>query len=371
MSESAPAARTLRVCLGERSYPIHIGVGTLAEAGPEIARRTKASQAVVIGVEPVVRRHGPALVRGLRGAGIRVGRIIVPDGDATKNLRQVAKLYDAMIAQRCDRSTVVIALGGGMVGDLAGMAAATYLRGVPFVQVPTTLLAMVDASVGGKVGVNLPQGKNLVGAFYQPSLVWIDAATLESLPRRDRAAGASEVIKAGAIWDEAFFARLERDIEEVLDLVPERLIPVLERACAIKAEVVSRDERESGLRKLLNFGHTLGHAIETLSRYRKVRHGEGVAIGMAFAAQRSEELGFAPAGTAERLVALLHRTGLPTELPDFPRKAYLQALRVDKKSQDARIHYVVLRGIGRAETTPLMPEEIYPPRPRKRASRRT
>ncbi len=366
VSDPALSARTLRVSLGERSYPIHIGMGTLAEAGAEIASRTKATQAVVISVQNVARRYGQALMRGLRLAGIRPRRILVPDGDTTKNLRQVAKLYDAMIAQRCDRTTVVIALGGGMVGDLAGFAAASYLRGVPFVQVPTTLLAMVDASVGGMVGVNLPQGKNLVGAFYQPRLVWIDPSTLESLPRRDRAAGASEVIKAGAIWDEAFFARLEGEIESVLDLEPLSLVSVLERACAIKAEVVSRDERESGLRKLLNFGHTLGHAIETLSGYRKLRHGECVSIGMAFGARRSEELGFAPAGTAERLVALLRRTGLPTDLPEFPREAYLRTLRVDKKGQGARIHYVVLRGIGSAETTPLTPEEIYPPRARRR-----
>ena len=365
MSDAGGAVRTLRVSLGERSYPIHIGVGTLGEAGAEIAGCTKASQAVVVSVEKVARRHAGTLVGGLRRAGIRASRIIVPDGDATKNLRRVAQLYDAMIEQRCDRTTVVIALGGGMVGDLAGFAAATYLRGVPFVQVPTTLLAMVDASIGGKVGVNLAQGKNLVGAFYQPCLVWIDVATLESLPRRDRVAGASEVIKAAAIWDEAFFTRLERDIEALLDLEPESLLPALERACAIKAEVVSRDERESGLRKLLNFGHSLGHAVETLSRYRK-RHGEAVAIGMAFAARRSEELGFSPGGTAERLAALLRRTGLPTELPEFPRRAYLRALRVDKKSQNARIHYVVLRGLGRAETVPLTPEEIYPPQPRRR-----
>jgi 3-dehydroquinate synthase len=306
------------------------------------------------------RRYAGTLRRSLREAGIRVDRIDVPQGDSTKNLRQMRQLYDGFIEGRADRSSAVVALGGGMVGDLAGFAAASFLRGLSLVQVPTTLLAMVDSSVGGKVGVNLPQGKNLVGAFHQPQLVWIDAATLRSLPARERAAGFAEVIKKAAIWDAELFARLERDAEEILDLNPALLLPVLERACAIKAEVVSQDEFESGLRMLLNFGHTLGHAVETLTRYRKLLHGEAVAMGMVFAARRSEELGFAPAGTADRIAALVQRVGLPVEIPDFPRRAYLSALRVDKKKRDSRIRYVVSRGIGRAETVPLTPAEILP-----------
>jgi 3-dehydroquinate synthase len=217
---------------------------------------------------------------------------------------------------------------------------------------------MVDASIGGKVAVNLPQGKNLVGAFHQPRLVWIDTATLRSLPLRARAAGLAEVVKAAAIRDAGFFADLERGAERLLALEPGALLPALERACAIKAEVVSRDERELGLRMLLNFGHTLAHAVEALAGYRRILHGEAVAMGMHFAARRSEQLGCAPAGTAERLRALLSRLGLPTELPDHPRSAYLRALKVDKKRRDARIHYIVLRGIGRAEAVPLTPTEI-------------
>jgi 3-dehydroquinate synthase len=287
----------------------------------------------------------------------------VKDGDAQKTLAQAARLYDALLDAGADRGSVVVALGGGVVGDLAGFVAATYLRGVAFVQVPTTVLAMVDSSIGGKVGVNLARGKNLVGAFHQPRLVWVDVATLRSLPVRQRAAGMAEVVKAAALWDAAFFTELETCGERLLGTDPEVLVPVLERACAIKAEVVAQDERETGLRMLLNLGHTLGHAIEALTRYRGILHGEAVAIGMVYAARRSEALGLAPLGTATRLEALLSRLGLPSELPDFPRRAYLAALRVDKKRQDARIRYVVLREIGRAETVPLTPAEIYPARP--------
>ncbi len=363
--------RTVTVPLGERTYPIQIGSGTLSAAGGEIARHTKASGAVVITVAPVGRRYAPTLLRSLREAGLRAGRIEVPDGDRTKNLTQMRRLYDALLDRGADRDTAVVALGGGMVGDLAGFAAASYLRGISLVQVPTTVLAMVDSSIGGKVGVNLQRGKNLVGAFHQPKLVWIDVATLRSLPVRQRAAGFAEIIKAGAIWDARLFEALERDAEALLRLDPEALLPVLERACAIKAEVVSRDERESGVRMLLNFGHTLAHAIENLSRYRNVLHGEAVAMGMVFAARRSEDLARAPAGTADRIEALCRRMGLPTELPSFPRRAYLSAVAVDKKRRDARIRYVVLEGIGRADTVPLTPAEILPPARRgRRAGRR-
>jgi 3-dehydroquinate synthase len=352
--------RSVRVDLGANSYPIVLGHDTLSAVGEAIVERTSASQAVLISVPPVNRRYGATVARSLREAGLRVQRLVVPDGDATKNLRQVAKLYDALVEKNTDRSAVVVSLGGGMVSDLAGFVAATYLRGIRFVTIPTTVLAMVDAGVGGKVGVNLKQGKNLVGAFHQPRLVWVDTATLRSLPRRDRAAGLAEVVKAGAIWDADYFEMLERAGEKLLELDPELIVPVLERACEIKAEVVSRDERESNLRMQLNFGHTLAHAVESLKRYRGILHGEAVAIGMVFAAGRSEELGLAPQGTAERVTDLLRRLELPTQMPDFARGAYLRALKVDKKKKDAHIRFVVLREIGRAETHPLTPAEILP-----------
>jgi 3-dehydroquinate synthase len=363
-------ARTVQVELGDRSYPIRIGADLLAKAGPEIARRTRARRAIVISVPAVGRRYAGRLTRSLREAGLRVRRLDVPDGERSKSLRQVARVYQGLLELGADRASVVVALGGGVVGDLAGFAAATFLRGIDFVQVPTTLLAMVDSSVGGKTGVNLPEGKNLVGAFHQPKLVLADTSTLRSLSPRQRANGLVEAIKKAAIWDRALFERIERDLEAVLALETEALHPVIERACAIKAEVVAQDERESGLRQLLNFGHTLGHAIERLARYRGILHGEAVAVGMGFAAQRSEELRFAPSGTARRVSTLLERAGLPTQVPEHPRRAYLEALRVDKKREDARIRFVMLRGIGRATTVPLRPEEILPPAFRRPVLRR-
>jgi len=353
--------RTVHVDLGERSYSIEIGVDVLAEVGQKIRRRTGASRVVVVTVPPVGRRYGATVMRSLKDAGIRARRFDVPDGERSKSLQQVRRLYDALLDAGADRSTVVAALGGGVVGDLSGFVAATLLRGLPLVQIPTTLLAMVDSSVGGKTGVNVPRGKNLVGAFHQPRLVWMDVTTLRTLPPRELAAGMAELIKHGAIRDEAFFEWLEAELEGLMKLEPELLIAALERSCAIKAEVVRQDERESGLRMILNFGHTVGHAVEALKRYRGILHGEAVAIGMAFAAERSEALGLSPRGTSQRLVALLHRAGLPTELPVFPRRAYLQALRVDKKKREAQIRFVALRGIGRAETVPLLPREIIPP----------
>jgi 3-dehydroquinate synthase len=353
-------ARVVRVELGERSYAIRIGYDMLEQAGPAIAEIAKARRAVVVTVPEVARRYAPRLERGLRAAGLKVRRLLVPDGERAKTLRHAAALYDELLAFDADRSTVVVALGGGVVGDLAGFVAATWMRGIPFVQVPTTLLAMADASVGGKVAVDLPRGKNLVGAFHQPLLVWMDLETLRSLPRRQRAAGLAEVIKHGAIRDAALFERFERDVESILDLEPGATLDVLERSCAIKADVVSQDEREAGLRLHLNFGHTLAHAVETLTGYRRILHGEAVAIGMVFAARRSEALGHAPAGTADRLAAVLRRAELPTEPPPFSRRAYLSALRVDKKRTDAHIRFVVLCGIGCADTVPLTPQEILP-----------
>lgn len=354
------ARATVPVSLGERSYAIELGHDWLETIGARIGSMLAVERVAVVSVAPVARRYAPLLVRGLLKSGARAGRIAVPDGDASKNLRELSRLYERFLDLELDRHAAVVALGGGVVGDLAGFAAASFLRGIPFVQVPTTVLSMVDASIGGKTGVNLARGKNLVGAFHQPRGVFIDTATLASLPRRERAAGAAELIKAAAIWDEDLFAWLEEHVEAFLALEPEIVLHGLERACAIKAEVVARDEREGDLRRLLNFGHTLGHAIEKHARYRGILHGEAVAIGMVFAAGRSEELGFAPPGTARRLAALLQRAGLPTTAPDRPRKAYLSAIGVDKKRQGSGIHFVVLKGIGRAGTVSLRPEEILP-----------
>ena len=354
------AVASVPVALAERSYAIELGHDWLETIGARVGSLLGTERVAVVSVAPVARRYAPPLVRGLAKAGVQAGRIVVPDGDASKNLRELGRLYERFLDQGLDRHAAVVALGGGVVGDLAGFAAATFLRGIPFVQVPTTVLSMVDASIGGKTGVNLARGKNLVGAFHQPRGVFIDTATLSSLPRRERAAGVAELVKAAAIWDAELFEWLERHVEAFLDLEPGILLHGLERACAIKAEVVARDEREGGLRRLLNFGHTLGHAIEKHARYRGILHGEAVSIGMVFAAERSEALGFSPAGTAERLASLLGRAGLPTLPPDRPRKTYLAAIGVDKKRQGAGIHFVVLEGIGRAGTVSLRPDEILP-----------
>ena len=358
--EEGKAMRTVQVSLGERSYAIRIGVHTLDQAGAAIAACTQARRAVVVTVPEVGRRYGARLERSLRAAGIKSRRLVVADGERSKSLRVLAKLYEDLLDFDADRGTAVIALGGGVVGVLAGFLAATFLRGVPFVQVPTTMLAMADASVGGKVAVDLARGKNLVGAFHQPRLVWMDLATLRSLPRRQRANGLVEVIKHGVIRDVALFERFERDIERVLDLEPGPTLDVLERSCQIKAEVVAQDEREAGLRMILNFGHTLAHAIETLLGYRKLLHGEAVGIGMVFAARRSEAMGLAPAGVADRIGALLQRAGLPTEPPDLPRRAYLDALRVDKKRKDGHVRFIAVRELGKAEIVRLSPAEILP-----------
>lgn len=360
MKGDGGARATVPVALGERSYSIELGHDWLETIGARIGVLLAVERVAIVSVAPVARRYAPILARGLAKAGTRAGRIVVPDGDASKNLRELGRLYEKFIDLELDRHAAVVALGGGVVGDLAGFAAASFLRGIPFVQVPTTVLAMVDASIGGKTGVNLARGKNLVGAFHQPRGVFIDTATLASLPMRERAAGLAELIKAAAIWDEDLFSWLEKHVEAFLALEPEIVLHGLERACAIKAEVVARDEREGDLRRLLNFGHTLGHAIEKHARYRGILHGEAVAIGMVFAAERSEALGLSPSGTALRLAALLKRAGLPTTVPDRPRKAYLSAIGVDKKRQGDGIHFVVLKGIGRAGTVSLRPEEILP-----------
>jgi 3-dehydroquinate synthase len=371
-ADATSAGRALRsvvVELGERSYPVEIGAGTLAGVGARIAACSGARHAVVITAPPIGRRYAARVQRSLRAAGLRTARIDVPDGDAAKTLRQMERLYRELVRTGADRHSALVALGGGSVGDLTGFAAATYLRGIPFVQVPTTVLAMVDASVGGKTAVNLREGKNLVGAFHQPRLVAIDVETLRSLPRRERAAGFAEVVKKAAIWDAELFEALERDAEALLALEESALVPALARAVEIKAEVVRRDERESDLRMLLNFGHTLAHAIEALAGYRGLLHGEAVAIGMVYAAERSEALGYAPLGTAARLEKLCRRFGLPIEPPGLPRSAYLAALRVDKKRQDSHIHYVVLEGVGSARTVPLTPSQIVAALPARRGRR--
>jgi 3-dehydroquinate synthase len=351
---------TVSVMLGERSYPIRIRPGSLVDLGEALVSELEATRAVVVTSARVAELHYGALSTGLARTHVALERLLVPEGERAKTLGVASRLYDALVELGVTRDTVLIGLGGGATCDLAGFVASTYLRGLPLVQVPTTLLAQVDASVGGKTAVNHRRGKNLIGTFYQPRMVWIDPDVLATLPARERRAGLAEVIKAAAIWDADFFKWLEANLDAVLELERGALATAIARACEIKSEVVGLDEREAGLRALLNFGHTLGHAVELVGGLRRVRHGEAVAIGMAFAARLSERRGLAPAGTAPRLMALLERAGLPTEPPDLEaqRGAYVRAIAVDKKLAGKRVGFIALREIGRAERVELELEEI-------------
>lgn len=355
------ARPVLRARFGAHAVPIHVGAGILPELGLRMrAEGVAPVRALVITTPPVAKHYGVRALRALRRGGFRPALLTVSDGEGSKRPAVLTRLYEDMLDAGADRDTLVVALGGGVVGDLAGFAAATLLRGLPLVHVPTTLLAMVDSSIGGKTGINLPRGKNLVGAFHQPRMVFSDVAVLKTLPPKELRAGLAEVVKHAAIRDARLFAKLEKEAERLAAGDIDLLAPIVARNCRIKADVVSRDEKESGLRMLLNFGHTLGHAVEALTGYRRVLHGEAVAMGMVFAARRSEALGLCAGGTAGRLEALLKRIGLPTELPDFARADYLRALLSDKKRRGARLHFVALREIGRADVHALTPAQVIP-----------
>ncbi len=351
---------TVQVLLADRSYPIRIRPGSLSEVGEALMKELGARRVVVITTPRVGAAHYGAVATSLARVSLYPHRIDVPEGDKAKTLRIASRLYDELIELGADRETLLVGLGGGAVGDLTGFVASTFMRGLPLVQIPTTLLAQVDASVGGKTAVNHARGKNLIGTFYQPRLVWIDPDVLATLPPRERRCGLAEVVKVAIIWDAKFFAWLEENMEAVLELEREALTYAIARACGIKAEVVGLDEREAGLRALLNFGHTLGHAIESVAGYRRVRHGEAVAAGMVFAARLSERFGLAREGVAGRLSALLERIGLPKEPPDWgdERETYLRAIAVDKKIKKEKVGFVVLRDVGRAGVFPVTPEEI-------------
>jgi 3-dehydroquinate synthase len=339
--------RTLIVGLGERSYPIHIGRGLLER--PELfAPHLGSRRAAVVTNEVVAPLYAPVLESALEACGTRLFRVVIPDGEAEKRWETLDRVHGELLRAQADRKTVIVALGGGVVGDLAGFAAATYQRGVPFVQVPTTLLAQVDSSVGGKTGINHALGKNMVGAFHQPLAVIADTATLDTLPERELSAGLAEVIKYGAIDDVAFFAWLEENIERLRARDPDALAHAIGRSCEIKARIVALDEREAGVRALLNLGHTFGHAIETLEGYGTWLHGEAVATGMVMAARFSERLGRAPTGDALRLERLLRRAGLPVEPPAIAPDAWLDAMGRDKKNEAGRITLILLDRLGSA-----------------------
>lgn len=340
------AVNRLTVALGERSYDIIIGDGCLAVTG-ELCREAGLSGRAAVVTNPTVGRlYGAPVADSLRAAGYDVLTVELPDGEEYKSLATVGTLYTELIRHGLDRGCFLVALGGGVIGDMTGFAAATYLRGVPFVQIPTTLLAQVDSSVGGKTGVNHELGKNLIGAFHQPRLVVSDVATLDTLDRRDFVAGIAEAVKCGVVLDAGFFSYLEEHGGEVLRRRHDILATLVRRSCELKARIVAEDERESGVRAVLNYGHTLGHAVETLGGYDRYRHGEAVAIGMAQAAAISESFGHATPAETGRIVALLSLLGLPVALPPLPAGEYAAVLMRDKKVREKGLTFVCNRGIG-------------------------
>ncbi len=345
------AATTLRVALGERSYAIHVGPGLLAAAGGLLAPLLPQPRAVIL-TNPVVAAHWLAPLRAsLKAAGIASESIIVPDGETFKSWSTLHDVLTRLLEQNAERSTTLVALGGGVVGDIGGFAAAIYQRGMPFVQVPTTLLAQVDSSVGGKTAVNHALGKNMIGAFHQPRAVVIDTDCLRTLPEREFAGGLAEVIKTAAIRDLGFFEWLEANLPHLLARDSEALVHAVAESCRIKAEIVAADEREAGERALLNFGHTFGHAIEAGVGYGEWLHGEAVAAGMVLAARLSERLGGLAGADVERLRALLQRAGLPVEAPRLHAERYLALMRRDKKVVAGSMRFVLLRAIGEAFVT--------------------
>jgi 3-dehydroquinate synthase len=352
--------RIVNVPLGARSYEIKIGPGLLPDLGHHCAGLNLGSRCAVISDKNVAPRFARAVQLSLKKAGFDSVLIAVPAGETAKSLKVVEQCYDALAKHRLERKSFIVALGGGVVGDLAGFVAATYLRGVAFVQVPTTLLAQVDSSVGGKVGVNLKAGKNLVGAFHQPRLVLCDIDALRTLPLREFRAGLAEVIKYGIIYDAALFGRLERDLAKLLKREPKTLTEVIARCCEIKAEVVGQDETESGLRAILNFGHTIGHAIENISGYGKYLHGEAISIGQIAAAQLSAATLGLTEGETERIRAIFRRAGLPTQiqLSANQRKKLLGAMRLDKKVSGGEVKFVLAKRIGETVWGQNVPEEL-------------
>jgi len=337
------------VGLAERSYPIWIGENTFTEIGRALRETAFPAKIAVITNPTVGDLYCERLVSALVQDGRQVSVIRLPDGEAYKTVATLEHIYDVLIEQRFDRYCGLLALGGGVIGDIVGFAAATYLRGIPFVQIPTTLLAQVDSSVGGKTGVNHPQGKNLIGAFYQPKHVHIDVSVLATLPDREYAAGLAEVIKYGIIWDADFFKWLEDNREFLARRSAEALIHAVMMSCQIKANVVENDEKEQGIRALLNLGHTFGHAVETLAGYGVIKHGEAVAIGMVMAARTSLKRGLCSQVELDRIVQLLTFFNLPVVPPDFSAQDYHAVMQRDKKVKDGRVRLVLNHGIGAAE----------------------
>ncbi len=322
----------------------------LAKAGAVVSSFCPTPHAVVVTDENVEQPHAISVAESLRDTGIRTDLVVLPSGESTKSIEVAEQLWKKCLEVEVNRKSIIVAVGGGVIGDLAGFIAATYARGIRFVQIPTTLLAQVDSSVGGKVGINLPEAKNMVGAFWQPAAVLIDTATLDTLPAREYRAGLAEVVKYGVILDEEFFEYLERSQSDLNQRKPAVLVDIIERSCQLKAKVVSEDEREeSGLRAVLNYGHTFAHALESVTGYRALLHGEAVAIGMLCASRLAERLGRIDRESTDRQTTLLRNLGLPVTVPPVDHEHVLRAFRSDKKSEKDNLRFVLPSRIGKVE----------------------
>ena len=350
--------QSVHVDLGPRSYDIRIGTHCLDRLGDRMAMTGEAQHAILITDENVENPHAEAIATGMIGAGMEADLLVVPAGETSKSIDTAATLWSKLLELETDRRTRLVAVGGGVVGDLAGFVAATFARGLDFLQVPTTLLAQVDSSVGGKVGINLPQAKNMVGAFWQPKLVWIDTAVLATLPEREYRAGLAEVVKYGVILDADFFAWLEDHVDDINSRDDAALRHVVAHCCRLKADVVEKDEHETtGLRAMLNYGHTFGHALEQVSGYGTLLHGEGVSIGMICASRLAERLGRIDAKVTARQERLLTAFHLPVDLPELDLDAVLLAMQHDKKNVAGRMRFVLPDRLGNVELVSDVPHQ--------------
>jgi 3-dehydroquinate synthase len=347
------ASHTVPVELGERSYRIFIDCGLLSRTGTILHELGCKGKVGIITDRNLARRYLKPLIRSLVDAGFQPTPMILPPGERTKSLRTIERILDQLVREQFERRSTLLALGGGVIGDLTGFAAAIYLRGIPFVQIPTSLVAQVDSSVGGKTGVDHRLGKNLIGAFHQPSCVLVDTATLRTLPAREWIAGLAEVIKYGVIADEVFFEFLERNIERILRYDEDAVSRIITRSCEIKAQVVAEDERESDRRRILNFGHTIAHALETVSGYRGLVHGEAVGIGMVQEADIARHLGLGTSEVAERIRGLVRAAGLPEDMPRVPFARLWEAMQSDKKVVHGTVYCVLPKRIGDVAIVPL------------------
>ncbi|WP_414566098.1 MULTISPECIES: 3-dehydroquinate synthase [unclassified Anabaena] len=350
----------INVNLPQQSYEIAIAPGNLDQLGQKMAGLQLGKKVLVVSNPTIFKHYGERAIVSLESAGFVVASYCLPAGERYKTLNSIQKLYDIALENRLERSATMVALGGGVIGDMTGFAAATWLRGINVVQVPTTLLAMVDSAIGGKTGVNHPHGKNLIGAFHQPRLVLIDPEVLKTLPIREFRAGMAEVIKYGVNWDAELFAQMEasKHLNQLRYIKPELIDYILTHSCQAKAEVVSKDEKEAGLRAILNYGHTIGHAVESLTGYRLLTHGEGVAIGMVAAGQIAVELGMWQKEDSDRQDALIQKAGLPTKLPaGVDIEAIIEALQLDKKVKAGKVRFVLPTQIGVVTVTDEVPSD--------------